>query len=110
MQENGLKSLLFTITQEICIIDPKLLHNFNINMATAVILSPKLDLYELPNPRYKNLPIFCRIFSVHISFSAVSRKINIFKHMLLHKLNINMDILHLLSTSLCPLDNGSVRY
>ena len=87
-----------------------MLHKFNINVAVAVILSPKLDLYELPNPRYENLPIFCRSFSVHSSFSAISRKINIFKHMLLHKLNINMAIVHLLSPSSCPYDNGSMRY
>ena len=54
LQENGLKSLFLTITQEICIVDPKLLHNFNINMATAVILSPKSSLYIARNSRYQN--------------------------------------------------------
>ena len=39
-----------------------MLHKFNIIVVDAVILSPKLDLYELSNSSYENLPIFCRIF------------------------------------------------
>ena len=40
-----------------------MLHKFNINAAVAVILSPKSDLYELPNSRYENLPVFGNHFS-----------------------------------------------
>ena len=38
-------------------IDPMLLHNLYINVAIAVILSPKFSLHDLPKPKYKKYDI-----------------------------------------------------
>ena len=63
-----------------------MLHKFNINVIVADILSPKLGLYDLCNPRYIDLGVY---FRMQISLSTISRKISISRHMQLHKLHIN---------------------
>ena len=63
-----------------------MLHKFNINVIVAVILSPKLGLYDLCNPRHIDLGVY---FRMQISLSTISRKISISRHMLLLKLYIN---------------------
>ena len=65
-----------------------LLHKLYINVAIANNLLYRFTLYDLPEPKYKNLK--CRF--VANGFYQITRYLFILGHMLLHKLYINVTI------------------
>ena len=65
-----------------------LLHKLYINVAIANNLLYRFTLYDLPEPKYKNLK--CRF--VEKRFYQITRYPFILGHMLLHKLYINVAI------------------